>query len=392
MNITAENQAAAAREILTKNILPFWINKMTDNENGGFYGQIDGNDHLHPTANKGAVLNARILWTFSAAYRLLKDPQYLAAAQRAFDYIVEYFADKKYGGVYWELDYKGIPVNDKKQMYAQGFALYGFSEFYRATQKTEALEWAKKFFYLIQNQRDKKTDGYLEAYTREWQEIADMRLSEKDENEKKTMNTHLHILEPYTNLCRIWDSPDLKEAQQQLIHVFANKILTPSGHLGLFFDENWVSKSDGLSYGHDIEASWLLLEAAEVLGRSDVLAAVKPLSLKIADAAAEGLQPDGSMIYETLGTHTDRDRHWWVQAETVVGFNYAHKTSGNKAYQNKAVQALQYIANHLVDWDNGEWHWSCYPNGSINRNDDKAGLWKCPYHNSRMCLELIENF
>ncbi|MDR2801793.1 MAG: AGE family epimerase/isomerase, partial [Prevotellaceae bacterium] len=320
----------AFKNELENNILSFWLSRMQDNEHGGFYGRIDGNGMLHPQANKGAVLNARILWTFSAAYRLLKKPEYKAAAQRAFDYITDHFIDTTFGGVYWELDYNGRPVNAKKQMYAQGFALYGFSEFYRATGNTKALELSKEFFYLIEKHCDSEAGGYLEAYTREWNVIEDMRLSSKDANEKKTMNTHLHILEPYTNLCRVWNNPQLHEAQRKLIAIFTEKISNKSGHLDLFFDEAWNVKSFGISYGHDIEASWLLWEAAAVLGDAKLLEQVTARSLKIANAAAEGLQPDGSMIYERNGEHTDNDRHWWVQAETVTGFLYAYKNSGNK--------------------------------------------------------------
>jgi mannobiose 2-epimerase len=382
----------AFKHELENNILPFWLNHMQDAEHGGFYGRIDGYGTLHPQANKGAVLNARILWTFSAAYRLLKKPEYKAAAQRAFDYITGYFIDKEFGGVYWELDYKGHPVNTKKQMYAQGFALYGFSEFYRATGDARALELAKEFFYLMEKHCDSETGGYLEAYTREWNEISDMRLSNKDANEKKTMNTHLHILEPYTNLCRVWNNPQLHEAQRKLIAIFTEKILNKSGHLDLFFDEAWNVKSSGISYGHDIEASWLLWEAAEALGDAKLLEQIKARSLKIAGAAAEGLQPDGSMIYERNGTHTDTDRHWWVQAETVVGFLYACKNSGNEDYAEKAARTWQYIQHHIIDKAGGEWYWSRKADGSINHTDDKAGFWKCPYHNGRLCMEIIEHF
>ncbi|MDR3132752.1 MAG: AGE family epimerase/isomerase [Prevotellaceae bacterium] len=377
---------------LENNILSFWLNRMQDDEQGGFYGRIDGEGALHPQANKGAVLNARILWTFSAAYRLLKKPEYKAAAQRAFDYLTGYFIDTTFGGVYWELDYKGRPVNAKKQMYAQGFALYGFSEFYRATGNTKALELAKEFFYLIEQHRDKEAGGYLEAYTREWNIIDDMRLSSKDANEKKTMNTHLHILEPYTNLCRVWNNPQLHEAQRKLIAVFTEKILNHSGHLDLFFDEAWNVKSSGISYGHDIEASWLLWEAAEVLGDPKRSEQVKTLCLKIANAVAEGLQPDGSMIYERDGGHIDSDRHWWVQAETVVGFLYACKNSGNEDYAKKAARTWRYIRDNIVDRTGGEWYWSRKADGSVNRADDRAGLWKCPYHNGRMCMEVMEHF
>lgn len=378
---------------LTDNILPFWIEKMQDTEHGGFYGRIDGNEILHPKANKGAVLNARILWTFSAAYRILKKEEYLKIAERAFHYIKDYFIDQTQGGVYWELDYWGNPVNTKKQTYAQGFALYGFSEFYRATANPEALAMAKEFFFLLEKCFDTNLGGYLEAYTHDWQPIEDVRLSDKDANEKKTMNTHLHVLEPYTNLCRIWDDEQLKDAQRKLIHIFTDKILdSKTNHLNLFFDEEWNVKSTAISYGHDIEAAWLLYEAAEVLGDKQLTDKIKTLSLKIADAASEGLQTDGSMIYEKDGNHTDLERHWWVQAEAVVGYMYAYKISDNADYKEKAKQVWTYIQQSIIDKSNGEWHWSRLADGSINTRDDKAGFWKCPYHNGRMCMEMIESF
>jgi mannobiose 2-epimerase len=219
-----------------------------------------------------------------------------------------------------------------------------------------------------------------------------MRLSEKDANEKKTMNTHLHILEPYTNLMRIWKNAEIERAQQNLINIFTDKILNrETNHLNLFFDENWKSKSTAISYGHDIEASWLLFEAAEVLNDKPLLEKIKAISLKIADAAMEGLQPDGSMIYEKVNGHGDKDRHWWVQAETVTGLMYAWKNSGNALYREKSQMAWDYIRRQIIDTDNGEWYWSRFSDGQINRSDDKAGFWKCPYHNGRMCLEAMNN-
>ena len=402
---------------LTTNILPYWINKMLDRENGGFYGRIDGNEVIHQNANKGAILNARLLWTFAAAYRILKNPEYLTVAKRAYQYLVDHFIDKENGGVFWELDYLGKPLNTKKQTYAQGFALYGLSEFYRATGNQEALEQAKNLFYTIEKYcHDPQTGGYLEAFTFDWKPVDDMRLSEKDANEKKTMNTHLHILEPYTNLCRVWDNKQLKEAQTKLINVFINHIINhETYHLNLFFDEQWNVKSSAVSFGHDIEASWLLFEAAEVLGNAnpsptlptrdgELINTVKNLSLKIADAASEGLQPDGSMIYESLCVndlsgceaadrvktdYVDMERHWWVQAEAVVGLMYAWKNSGNNLYLENAKKVWEYIQNNIIDHTNGEWYWSRLPDGQINKHDDKAGFWKCPYHNGRMCMECI---
>ena len=377
---------------LTSNILPYWTNKMQDKENGGFYGKIDGNDILHKDANKGGILNARILWTFSAAYRILGNPEYLVLAERAYQYITAFFIDKENGGVFWELDYKGNPVNTKKQTYLQGFALYGFSEFYRAAGKPEALELAQNLFRLIEKYcYDPVHGGYFEAFTSDWQVIEDMRLSEKDANEKKTMNTHLHILEPYTNLMRIWKNEELEKAQRNLIEIFTNKILDNRNyHLNLFFDENWSCKSVDISYGHDIEASWLLFEATETLGDKILIDKIKTLSLKIVDAASEGLQPDGSLIYEIHNGQPDTNRHWWVQAETVVGLMYALQNSGNEQYSEKAKKCWKYIQQYIIDKNNGEWFWSIDNSGNPNHEDDKAGFWKCPYHNGRMCLEIMQ--
>ena len=366
---------------------------MQDKEYDGFYGRIDGENKLYKKANKGAILNARLLWTFSAAYRVLKDERYLETAQRAFDYIIAFFLDKQHGGAYWEVDYQGHPVNTKKQVYAQGFMLYGFSEFYRATGNEQALELAKQFFFLIEKCRDKEREGYFEAYTEDWRPIDDMRLSNKDANEKKTMNTHLHILEPYTNLYRVWQDERLAEAQTRLIQVFTERILNPeTNHLQLFFDEEWHIKSSAVSYGHDIEASWLLLEASEVLKNDKLTGKTKNISLKIVDAASEGLEADGSMIYEKEGEFADKERHWWVQAEAVVGFMYAYKNSGNHSYLVKAKMIWDYIRDFIVDHRDKEWIWSRLEDHTVNRKEDKAGFWKCPYHNGRMCLEMIEHF
>lgn len=384
------------RSELENNILPFWMNKMEDNEQGGFYGEITGNDELRPEASKGAILNARILWTFSAAYRLLKKPEYLKTATRAKRYLIDRFYDPEYGGIYWELDYKGNPLDTKKQIYAIGFAIYGLSEYARATGDKEALEYAQRLFEVIeQHSFDPVQNGYLEALTRDWQPIEDMRLSDKDENEKKTMNTHLHILEPYTNLYRIWKDERLERQLRNLIDVFITRILDPqTGHLNLFFEEDWTNKYRIYSYGHDIEASWLIHEAALVLGNKTVLKRIEPLIVRIAQAADEGLNPDGSMIYENFldKQKIDRELHWWVQAENVVGHINLYQHFGDESALDIAVRCWEFIKAKLIDHEHGEWHWSILPDGTVNRKDDKAGFWKCPYHNGRMCMEVIERF
>ena len=383
-------------EELEGNILPFWMNKMTDRERGGFYGRISGEDVLMPDEPKGAILNARILWTFSAAYRLLKKPEYLAAATRAKRYLLDFFYDKQFGGIYWSVDCEGNPLDTKKQIYALGFAIYGLSEYARATGDEEALEYAIRLFEVIEKYSfDAEKNGYVEALTRDWQPIADMRLSDKDENEKKTMNTHLHILEPYANLYRVWKDGRLKTQLKNLIELFVTKILdTQTYHLNLFFEDDWTNKYHLISYGHDIEASWLIHEAALVLGDEAVLKQIEPIIVRIAHAADEGLNADGSMTYERFSDkgETDRELHWWVQAENVVGHLNLYQHFGDEEALSTALRCWQFIKDKLIDRENGEWYWSRFADGSINRNDDKAGFWKCPYHNGRMCLEINERF
>lgn len=379
---------------LENDILPYWSEGMPDIALGGFFGRRDGNDKLYEDSPKGAILHARILWTFSAAYRIFRKESYLEMAIRAKDYIQNHFLDSEYGGIYWSVTHDGKPLDTKKQFYAIGFAIYGLSEFNRATGDQSALDKAIELFDVIEKYSfDKELNGYIEACTREWGEISDMRLSQKDANEKKTMNTHLHILEPYANLYRVWKSPGLAAQLKNLVELFIDKILHPeTGHLQLFFNDNWESKSPAVSYGHDIEAVWLIHEAAEVLGDKALLERVRKVLPQISDAATEGLQPDGSLIYEydPATGHTDADRHWWVQAEAMVGYFDMWQLSQEDSYLEKVVNCWNYIKTHLLDKESGEWYWSAKADGSINRNDDKAGFWKCPYHNGRMCMEIFE--
>lgn len=379
---------------LVNNILPYWEGLM-DTQYGGFYGRVTGTNECQPHADKGCILTARILWTFSAAARETKNKAYLRGAKQAKDFLLAHFYDKEYGGVYWKVDYKGNPVDTKKQMYALGFALYGLSEYFRATQDPEALQYAIRLFESLEiHALDTIYGGYVEATTRDWRDLDDVRLSNKDANEKKTMNTHLHLLEPYTNLFRVWKDPRLEDAIYKLICLFLDKIEDPSSHhLGLFFDEEWHIKGTGISYGHDIEASWLILESARELAdyRPEIylplLSKANVHTRAIAFAGLEGLQPDGSLIYEIHSSgRVDMSRQWWVQAETVVGLYYLFLYHDVPYTKEMAVKMWQYIQQHLLDTQHGEWFWS-----PDNTQDDKAGFWKCPYHNSRMCLELMRD-
>ena len=381
------------KEELTHNILPFWMTRMADTDRGGFYGQITGKDQLVHDAPKGGVLNARILWTFSSAALYFKNKLYLEYATRAKVYIFDHFFDNENGGVYWMLNADGTPADTKKQIYNQAFFIYGLVEYYRATGDKESLDKAIELFYLIEKYSfDTKLNGYFEAYSKNWILLEDLRLSAKDANEKKTMNTHLHILEAYTNLFRVWDDPILEKQLRNLIELFLEKIVNQqTGHLDLFFDENWVCKSTLFSYGHDIEAAWLLDEASQVLGDIDLIRRVQAISLKIASAAAEGLQPNGSIQNEKnyATGHVDTNCDWWPQAESMIGFFNAYEISDDEVYAKKAMASWGFIKKYLVDTVNGEWHWSVSAAGKIDDVNDKAGFWKCPYHNSRMCLELL---
>ncbi|MDD6552300.1 MAG: AGE family epimerase/isomerase [Prevotellaceae bacterium] len=389
-----QQMKAEVKDVLENNILRYWIDHVTDHENGGYYGRVDGHDEVHPTAEKGAILNARILWAFSAAYRVLHKAEYLEAATRARDYILDHFIDKEEGGVYWSLDYKGNPLDTKKQTYAIGFTIYGLSEYARATGDKHALHAAIGLYHDIEDHAfDADHNGYIEALTRDWQPIADMRLSDKDENGSRTMNTHLHIIEPYTNLYRVWPNEELKADILNLLDIFTGPLHNPkTNHLDLFFDDSWQGKRNIQSYGHDIEAVWLLHEAALVLGDKDVLHDIEEFIRPLAAAADEGLQPDGSMIYERWidSDRVDRQRQWWVQCESVIGHLDLYQYFGDQQALDRSLRCWEYTKDHLIDYKNGEWHWAVLADGSLNLEDDKAGFWKCPYHNSRMCLEVME--
>lgn len=376
-----------------KNILAWWAIVTPDKVNGGFYGKVDNDNQIVAEAPKGSVLNARILWSFAAAYNHRPEPEYLAVADKAYQYISDHFIDKEQGGVYWLVDHKGKPMDTKKQVYAISFTIYALSEYYRASKLETAKQKAIYLFYLlVEKAYDPVKTGYFEAFTKDWKPIDDLRLSAKDANEKKTMNTHLHVLEGYTNLYRIWPDKALGEHISILLNNFFDHFIDrETHHLVLFFDEDWNRKGSLVSYGHDIEATWLLLEAAEAIGDAESTKRTKQITIAMADAAITGIDADGGLWYEyePAEDHLVKEKHWWVQAESMVGFFNAWQISNDKKYLSIALKNWEFIKDKILDKQNGEWFWGINKNGHVMQSEDKAGLWKCPYHNSRACLEIM---
>ena len=372
-------------------ILRYWSDHMVDSKQGGFFGSVNNDNVVDQDAHKGVVLNSRILWTFSAASLLDRQSSYLVIASRAYKYIVDHFIDRKYGGVYWSVDSKGNMREGRKQIYGLAFCIYGLAEYYKANRDEMALHLAENLFEQIEKYSfDPKYGGYYEAFTQGWKPAADLRLSFKDENEKKTMNTHLHIIEAYANLYRVCPGEKLKNRIKHLLDIFEKYFIDPATHhLRLFMDEEWRMKSSLVSYGHDIEAAWLLLECAEVLGDDAYIYRFKELSIRMADAAAEGLAEDGGLWYEYEPTndHWIREKHSWPQAEAMVGFMNIYQLTGNEKYLQYSQNAWEFVKRHIKDREKGEWFWGVNADYSIMQKE-KAGFWKCPYHNARACMEL----
>jgi mannobiose 2-epimerase len=373
-----------------ENILSYWIKNALDQENGGFIGKIDGNDVKYPKADKGLVLNSRILWTFSAAYIHNPKPEYKMMAQRAYAYLMKYFWDNKNGGGYWSVDYKGNPKEKHKQIYGQGFMLYGLSEYYRAFGDKAALNSAIELFKLIEKHGfDKINGGYFEVATENWKLTEDKVITQGKTDQKKSMNTHLHIIEPYTNLYRVWKDPFLKKQLYGLLNNFTEHIIDKKTQTQiLFLTDDWQPRSEIISYGHDIEASWLLLETAEVLHDKQWIEKIKPYSIGLSKAAQKGIDTDGGMYYETEEGHTKTQKDWWPQAEAMVGFYNSFEISKDKTYFDQALKSWDFIKKNLVS-KTGEWYWGINADGQALFKMDKVGMWKCPYHNARACMEMI---
>jgi mannobiose 2-epimerase len=387
--------SAEVSDHLFGHYLPFWCGPALDNKNGGWMAWLANDLKPDRSRPKGLIVNARILWAFSVVYRAKPEPLFQQMAERAFDFVVNKFWDAKHGGAFWHLDDTGKVIDDSKKTYGQAFYIYALTEFHLAFGHPAALARAKELFELIERHaHDAQFGGYIEVCNRDWSPAgAGARLSEKDMNEKKSMNNHLHVLEAYTNLYRVWPQPRVAERLRELVEIFLTRILDArTKHLHHFFNEPWEVRSDTYTYGHDIEASWLLCEAAEALGDKKVLERVRVVALQMAGAVFnEGFGADGGLCYEGAnGKIIDAGRECWPQAEALVGFLNAYEISGKKTFFAAAEQTWKFIGQHLVDREHGEWFWRINPDGQPDQTLPKVSEWKGPYHATRACLETLK--
>jgi mannobiose 2-epimerase len=387
---------AEATEMVRENILPFWQG-LADRENGGFYGEADFYGKADKTAAKGSILHARILWAFSAAYGIFRDESYQAAAAHAKEFLLSAFMDTRNGGLYWLADHKGRVLDTRKQFYNIAFGIYALSEHFRASGDTSSLNLAHDLFDAIEAHGfDPAAGGYIEACTCEWQSVNDLRLSDKDLNSPKSMNTNLHVLEAYTNLLRTKGDAArqqrVRTALARLLRVTLDKIVNRKHNFELFFDMNWRSLTGDKSWGHDIEGSWLMYEAALATGDEKLIAEAKQAALHIAGAvysAAIDPRNGGLLSGCDAAGKIHSKKEWWPQAEAVVGFFNAYELSGEQKYYDAAAGIWDFIQNHFTDREHGEWHNELSLDNRPDTGMPKAGFWKCPYHNSRACFELI---
>ncbi len=334
------------------------------------------------------------MWFFSEVAQEVDNPDYRAYATRAYDYVISNFFDSEHGGVYWELDAGAAPINTKKQVYAQAFTIYALCAYYQLTGNAQALAHALECFTLVeQHAIDREYEGYLEAFTRDWGLIEDLRLSDKDLNYPKSQNTHLHILEAYTTLYQVCPEPEVNAALKYNIEMFDKYMIDrTTHHLRMFMDLQWNDFSPGYTYGHDIEASWLIAKALESLGDDAYTAKLTPTLIRIAQVTVdEAIGAEGQVIdsYDFATGRTNVDAVWWVQAEALVGFLYAYTTSGDAQFYRAAQNVWQFIKAYQIDHQQGEWFWLSQLQ---NQNLDpyyKVGFWKCPYHNGRAMMEAM---
>lgn len=377
-----------------RSIADWWLDNTIDDEHGGFIGEITATNDIKPLADKGVILNTRILWFFSEAALFVDSARYAAAADKAYRYLVDHFIDHEHGGVFWMLDYQGKVVNDRKQIYAQAFAIYGLSAYYKLTKNEGALKKARAIFSLLEaHGKDSLHTGYFEAFSKTWGELDDVRLSPKDLNSPKSMNTHLHILEAYTALQLAAPAPRVEQAISHCLELFDAFIIDKqTAHLRMFQDHDWSDLSNHYSYGHDIECSWLMWEAVESLHSEAHRARYKDTILALSRSCLEqGLGPYGEVFdaYCLESEQVIEERVWWVQAEALVGFLNAYVLTHDEKYRQAAENVWEFTKTYHKDTTYGEWTWLSKLDAP-KLGDCKMGPWKAPYHNGRAMMEAIK--
>ena len=380
---------------LFNHLMPFWCGPALDRGQGGWMGWLSNDLKADRAQPKGLIVNSRILWAFSAVYAVRLDTLFRQMADRAFDYIMNRFWDAEHGGAFWRLDDSGrVVLDNSKKTYGQAFYIYALAEYFRVTGESASLARAKELFELIERHtHDDRFGGYIEVRRRDWSEAgSEARLSDKDMNEKKSMNNHLHVLEAYTNLYRVWKEPRVAQRLRELIGLFEERILDQHTlHLNHFFDEEWRVRSNSYTFGHDIESTWLLCEAAEILEDAALLKQARKIAVAMAEVALkEGIDSDSALHYEGRGGKIiDAGKECWPQAEAVIGFLNAYQISRHEKYLNAVYRAWDFIDKHLVDRVHGDWFWRITPEGIVDASLPKVSEWKGPYHATRMCLETI---
>jgi len=383
----------AVHRELNEHLIPFWMTRPVDQSQGGFIGWMSHDGAVDARAPKGLILNARLLWTYAALYRYNRDPACLELARRAYAYLDAYFLDRTRGGYFWLLDAAGQCIDDLKKIYGQAFIIYALAEFYQASADPAVLARAAALFDLIEaHARDRAHGGYIEICRRDWTRAEAERLGDGDMAAPKSMNNHLHLLEAYTGLYRVRPDTRLQQSLYALMDVFIRHIYHPGRcHLNHFFDMDWRRLSEDYTFGHDIEATWLLWEAAETLDDPEMCTRIRPLVLDMARVTREqGLDAQGGLAYTgRAGQVIDAYRDWWCQAEAVVGFLNACGLTGDRHYLETAEGVWRAIERFTVDRKNGEWFWRVDKNGRPDYNQPKISPWKGPYHNVRACLETL---
>ncbi|WP_028974064.1 AGE family epimerase/isomerase [Spirochaeta cellobiosiphila] len=378
---------------LKDNVLAFWLKDMIDRDNGGFYGHLNNQGVLQKEAPKGLVMHSRFLWAYAAAYNHFGKEEYLEGAKHSLLFLDKYFYDIENGGYYWLTDYKGEPKEKHKQIYGQAFLLYGLSEYYIGTKSPEILQKAQDIYSVLEdNAYDPIWGGYWEALDESWNPVKNTALSDVDIDCDKSMNTNLHVLEGYTNFYRINPTAQVKLSLTRLIKNICLDIRDPqTDHMNLYFDKSWKSLKSVVSFGHDIEASWLLKEALQVLDDEDLNKTYNPIVLSMANKVlAEGWDDkEGGIYNEREGSHWDKDKIWWPQAESMVGFFNAWQMTGQPHYLEAVYKTWDFIKKNIIDHDKGEWFWGRRASGTVMDEYEKGGQWKTPYHNGRACMELI---